>query len=166
MAAFVISLLALVAASASAFFAGRQAAHAKRQANDTAKLAAIEAERRHVEQAPRFDASIESVNGGGWYRLWLYLTFGPTLDSVQLEILNDRGLWFGTEQDGVGSSEAFPKIAQGGALARGDTASWQIVLAEDPPPVLQLRVNCTAGSEQWDVLTSADVPYDVLKSLY
>lgn len=153
LAALLVSVFALVAASASAYYA-------RSQAKETQRLAAIEADRHHAERMPQLKASIEP-EGGDWYRLQLILTSGSPLDIVGLEILNKYGAVF----PGEGPISAVSGQPTWPSLKPGDQASWEIDFDQEVR-VVHLRVTCRSGKEMWNVLAEADTPYDVLDSIH
>jgi hypothetical protein len=65
-AALIVSVLAFAVALVSA-------GYTRKQATEAGKVRLIEDARRHEERQPELRGWIESVNGGGWHRLWLQL---------------------------------------------------------------------------------------------
>ena len=113
-AAFVISVLALLVAAGSGIYARRSAIAAK-------EVAAIEAARHHKERAPTFEAEIESVNDGGWFRLWLRVTSAEPLDGIEVMLDADDGIIFTSGQAGVDTNTptCMRKCRRGWITARG-----------------------------------------------
>ena len=99
LAAFIVASLALLVSVGSAVFA-------KRGADETRALRAIESQRRHTERSPALGAQVEEMNveeeanQGQWHRLWLILETSETLDSVHAEILDEPDVWFADGQRG------------------------------------------------------------------
>lgn len=130
-----------------------------------------DAQRRHDELTPRFEAKVESV--GGWYRLVLALRSAQPLTYVEVELAGTDGVRFTTSQNGVDPSGRPPMLrAQAckrpddgddrhgvAGMEPGDSAKWRVVLANSQPrPPSSLRVVARSGHEEWVV---PHVPVDV-----
>jgi hypothetical protein len=157
-AALIISILALAVALAST-------AYTRKQASEAERIRIIEDARRHEERQPVLRGWIESVNGGGWHRLWLQLESSEPLSRLKAEITADVGVLFTPSQTGVDHRGYSNNAAWDRPLDTGACACWRVELAEDRAERLQLRVTCSRGEDLWTVLVVVDVPYDVARSI-
>ncbi len=159
-AAFVVSVFAIVIAVVSVLYT-------RRQAISSQQVAEIEVERRKAERTPAFEGHIEGVNEGGWYRLVLRLTSAEPLSAVAVEITEGRGVSFTTGQHGVDQSGASPGNAQHrGHLAPGGTAVWRVAFAEGRVPVMRLHVTARIAGDEWPVLVTVQVPPDIASNVH
>ena len=162
LAAFIVAGLALVVSIGSAVFA-------KRSADETQALRAIESQRRHTERTPALDALVEEMNQGQWHRLWLILGSSESLDSVRADILDDPDVWFSDGQNGVEPGLGRTRTATWGTIPVGKReAAWRVAFGKAAPNSLRLLLTCSIGSDEWLVLRTVDLPstYDVLDSVY
>jgi len=159
-AAFAVSVVAVVIAVLSAVYTRQQAISVQR-------LAKIEVERRKAERTPAFVGHIEEVNEGGWYRLVLRLTSAEPLPGVSVEITEGRGVSFMTGQYGVDQSGASPGSAQWNErLAPDSTAVWRVALAEDRASVVRLNVTARVGGDEWPVAVVVPVPPNIASNVH
>jgi|GEM_PF-5970353 hypothetical protein len=157
-----VSALALVVSIGSAVYA-------KRGADETRELRAIESQRRHDERTPRLDAQIETLNEGQWHKLWLILQSAESLDAFKVDILDDPDVWFGDGQTGVEPGVGRTRTANWGALPIGKReAALRVVIGNKAPGEMRLLVTCTIGDDRWPVVCTVDLPstYDLLQSVY
>jgi len=157
-AAFVVSILAVVASSVAVFFT-------KRQSDAATRMAELEAERRHQERSPTFTGGIELVNDGQWHRLWLRLTSRERLSRVEVEITEGTGVSFTAGQYGVDPTKTGPilqahRAGEHGAteLAPDERTTWRIQLTEPRSPEIRLAVHSTSGDAQWNTTVPISVP--------
>ncbi len=158
LAALVLSVLALLAAGASAFYT-------KRQADAAARTATLDAERRYEERTPTFDAWIEPVNDGGWHRLWLRLTSRQGLSAVQVVITEGEGVEFTTGQYGVepGSRPPVLRATKWGAagaegMAPDERTAWAVQFSQSRPSEIRLQVTAVQKESTWDVTVPVKTP--------
>ena len=168
LAAFVVASLALLVSLGSAVFA-------KRGADETRALRAIESQRRHTERSPALNAQVEQMNveeqsnQGQWHRLWLILETSEPLDSMSAEILDEPDVWFADGQTGVQPGVGPTRTASWGALPVGKReAAWRLVVGKAAPPSMRLLLTCSIGDHEWPVLLTVDLPatYDVANSVW
>jgi len=159
-AAFVVSLFALIVSSTAVLFT-------KRQSDAAIRTVALDAERRHQERTPTFDGGIELVNDGKWHRLWLRLTSPEALSSVEVEINEGSGVAFTTGQHGVNPTEPAPVLHiytadEHGAtgLAPDERTAWRVQLSASRSPKVRLMVRSVIGDDLWTVPIPVDVPLD------
>jgi len=115
-AAFVVSVFAIVIAVVSVLYT-------RRQAISLQQVAEIEVERRKAERTPAFEGHIEGVNEGGWYRLVLRLTSAEPLSAVAVEITEGRGVSFGpSDRAGAARHREQRPLATPQAAARRSAA--------------------------------------------
>jgi hypothetical protein len=95
------------------------ALYAKRVADETKELRKIESDRRHNERTPTFSAEIEEMNAGQWYRMWLALETEESIDSVEVEIIDGKDVYFGDGQTGVEPGVGRTKSARWGRMTMG-----------------------------------------------
>ena len=106
-----MAVLAIVVSVLAVLVAGASARYSRQQAEDTRRLARLEAERRREERTPRLVGEIESMNSGGWHRLWLRLESAEPLAHVHAEIIEGRGMSFTSGQHGVEPNGSQPLLA-------------------------------------------------------
>lgn len=168
LAAFIVASLALLVSVGSAVFA-------KRGADETRALRAIESQRRHTERSPALGAQVDEMNveeesnQGQWHRLWLVLETPEPLDSVNAEILDEPDVWFADGQTGVQPSVGRTRTAIWGALPVGKReACWRIAIGKSAPHNMRLLLTCSIGDDEWPVLLTVDLPstYDVANSVW
>lgn len=174
-AALAISVVALIVAAASAFYARKQADATKEQANAATRMARNDAERRLEERRPSFAGEIEPMNDGGWHRLWLRSTSKEALSSVDVEIAEGYGVQFTSGQHGVDPAERPPVLharvedekGRPRPLGPNDRAAWRVQLPDSRPPRIRLNVSAAAGEEAWTAVSVVvDVPPDLLFSVW
>ncbi|MGW7535713.1 hypothetical protein [Amycolatopsis sp. NPDC054798] len=161
-AAFVVSVVALLASGLSALYARRQATAAEQ----TAK---VEAARRHEEERPNISDG-EIQRPGNWYRLYFRLVHTLPLRKVIAEIVDTKGVSFRQGVNGVPplrSGKAitafytpdFAEIPGKESLVAGDGLYWVIELDENPDDKLQIRLTCIAdGGREWVMHREVEVP--------
>jgi hypothetical protein len=158
-AAFVISVLAIVVSGLSVVYVRSQALSAK-------GLAGIERARHHDERTPRFEAEIEAVSGG-WFRLWLRLTSSEALTSLEVDADESSGITFTSGQQGVDPSGSSPLRATAmTGLVPDAREAWRISLPAKRPEQMRLLVRAQAGDDRWDVPVLVAVPYGVTYSVH
>ncbi len=158
LAALVLSVLALLAAGASAFYT-------KRQAEAVARTVTLDAERRYEERTPTFDAWIDPVYGGGWHRLWLRLTSREGLSAVQLAVTEREGFEFTTGQYGVELGAQPPvlratKRGKAGAegMAPDERTAWEVQFSQSRPPEIRLKITAVQEEFTWNVTVPVKTP--------
>ena len=159
-AAFVISVLALLVAAASGIYARHSALSAR-------EVAEIEVARHRKEREPRFEVEIESVNEGGWHRLWLRLTSDEPLDGIEVTLDAQDGITFTSSQAGVDPndrSHLHAKVPK--RLDHRERAAWRVSLPEQRPRQATLLVSARLGHDSWNVPVHVDVPGDVANSVW
>ncbi len=166
LAALILSVLAL-------FMAGASALYTKRQADATTATAALEAERRHEERTPLFDVWIEPVNHGQWHRLWVRLTSGEALSSVEVDITEGEGVEFTTGQHGVEPGARPPVLhasKRGDAgqegMAPDERAAWRVMLPQNRPAKIRLKISAVQNESKWNVAVAVTVPPDPMNMLW
>lgn len=159
LAALVLSVLALLAAGASALYT-------KRQADAATLIATLDAERRHEERTPTFDAWIEPVNDGTWHRLWLRLTSPQGLSAVEATITEGAGVEFTTGQYGVDPG-ALPPVLHASTmdetgakgLAPDERTCWQVRFSQSPKPSeFRIRISAAQNDSTWNVTIPVRTP--------
>jgi hypothetical protein len=147
LASLIFSILALLVATASAWFTRRQAV--------------IDAERRRDERTPVFSGEIEAVHAGdtpSWYRLKLRLDSREALLGLSVAIVDSDGVRFAPSQEGVGSPSP-SATAKRESLQPAESAVWQVLLDEQRAGHLQLRIDCRDQSGlKWTVPHRMPVP--------
>ncbi len=153
-AALIISILALLAAGLSAWYARSQAHH-------QAEATRIERDRRHGERAPDFEAEIEDVNGdGGFYRLWVTLTSVEALDQISVELPSTCAFVFTPGIHGVADNRHAESYE--GKIEPNGRACWRVELVhENYTEKQKLLVRSQEGADKWSRQVVVDVPYDV-----
>ncbi|MFJ6671729.1 hypothetical protein ACIQMJ_11530 [Actinosynnema sp. NPDC091369] len=151
-AAFVVSVVALLLSLVSIMYT-RQQAHAGKQ------VARIEAERRLEERTPKFTAWVESM--GGWQRLWLRLETSEPLTRLVCTLVEAKGVSFTHSQNGVDPSSPAPikNASWDKVLEHGESACWSVAFEDNRTDKPTLRIRCYAedGSE-WSVTISFEIP--------
>jgi hypothetical protein len=166
-AAFVISVLAMLASGGSALYARRQAKAGEVQAEAASAQARIEGERRHRELTPELAAEVE--HRGGWYRLRLDIRNSQPLTRIDAHIVEGDGVQFRQGIDGVPPQRVVPVLdayylpefnAPGKAeLVEGEAAFWVLELENERSDNLRLRCKCVSSSgETWNVVSNAKLP--------
>ncbi|WP_439377492.1 hypothetical protein [Amycolatopsis lexingtonensis] len=166
-AAFVISVLAMIASGGSALYARRQAKAGEVQAEAASAQARIEGERRHRELTPELVAEVE--NRGGWYRLRLDIGKSQPLTRIEAHILEGVGVQFRQGIDGVPPQHDVPVQdayylpefnSPGKAeLVEGEAAFWVLELEDERGDNLRLQCKCVSSSgEIWTVVSNAQLP--------
>lgn len=166
LAALTIAVLALLVAAASALYT-------KKQADAAAAAAALEADRRHEERTPTFDAWIEAANEGGWHRLWVRLTSRHALSAVEVQITEGEGVEFTTGQYGVPPGATRPvlrasKWGEAGAegMAPDARTAWQVTFSESRPPEIRLKIEAAQHENKWSVTVPVSVPPDLVNIVF
>lgn len=174
-AALVISVLALIVAAASAFYAKRQSDSGREQAAAATLTARNDAERRLEERTPSFAGEIEPVNDGRVHHLHLRLTSKEELSAVAVKITEGNGVEFTSSQYGVDPAERPPVLharaedADGSPLrlTPNDRVTWRVQLPDPRPPKIWLKVRAAAGEDTWPaVVVAVDVPLDPAASTW
>lgn len=145
------------------------------------KSDARDAQRRHDELTPRFEARLEGVNGGQWTRLVLMLLSDTPLTTVRVYLPEAGGVEFTGGQNGVAPDACRP-VLQAEALDRpddlqgnrsvrgmlpGDSRMWRVAMAADRVQKLPLRIVATLEQEEWVVPNiTVDSPPDLLQSIW
>ena len=151
LAALIVSILAFLAAGASAWYARRQSQHARR-------LARYDAERRLSEREPTLSHEVERRITGetSWYRLWFRLESGGPLTAMTVEILEPVNLRF----EG-------PALRPDGRTVRfdppmlGERTYRRLEWTDDEPRAeARIRVTCSgeAVDDVWAMTTTVKVP--------
>jgi hypothetical protein len=147
--ALIVSVLALLVAGASAWYA-RSQAHAQAEATG------IERDRRQAERRPTFDAEIEDVNDdGGFYRLWLTLTSPEPLDGISVELPPACVFVFASNISGVRDRRHAESYE--GEINPGRRACWRIELSGDWKEE-SLLVEARRGAAKWGQRVTVKVP--------
>jgi hypothetical protein len=160
-AAFIVSILALITAGASVLYTRRQAVAA-------ATTARIESHRHHKELTPEIDAG-EIEDRGGWYRLRFQIEKSAPLAKVEAEMVETDGVSFRGGTNGVtplqaglpSRAEYLPEFASEhfDQLTTGSSLYWIIDLADNRSLNLQLRLTCHGlNHEKWTLYRSIPVP--------
>jgi hypothetical protein len=137
-AAFVVSIAALLVAGASAGYTRTQAAATK-------VMAHADAQRRHDERAPEYVAQIEDK--GSWFRLVLRLHRNGPVSGLTVLILEPRGVQFSANQDGIDSSRLSDRLqARFDPPALGESTMRRIEWPEGERPK-QLRIRMTSDDQ-------------------
>ncbi|WP_459985499.1 hypothetical protein [Nocardioides sp. AN3] len=160
-AALVISILALGAAIASAVYSRRQAGSAERTAR-------VEEQRRRDERAPTFEATIEDVNGDGYfYRLRLVLTSNEELERVEVRL--PRGCSFAFTEHVLGVKA--PDVADSttvSVLPRARDLAWRVQIVSEHhrgDEWLEVRAISSRDGQTWTVPVLVQPPYGPLNSV-
>lgn len=158
-AAFVISVLALLVSGASVLYTRRQAA----ASSEAIKL---DRARRHDEMTPQFTGEIEWLQHSHPYaRLHLRLQTAQALTGLRVRLLEAPvDTQFSRGQIGVDPAAHFPiheAVAQASdrpALAPFDRATWQLELNDPTPLLLRVQVEATIADDSWTVQVPLRVP--------
>ncbi|MFF4592441.1 hypothetical protein [Amycolatopsis sp. NPDC001319] len=156
-AAFVVSIVALLVAGLSVFYTKQQAAAAT-------KTAQLEAARRHDEEQPALtDGEVQPKNQGGWYRLHFRILHSPALARVEAEIVDTRGVSFRQGVDGVPPRREgraldafyvpeFNRVANKESLGTGDALYWVLEFEEERDKIIHIRLTCHAiDGRKWTI---------------
>lgn len=109
--ALVVSVLALLAAGASAWYA-REAAR-------------IDGQRRHAERTPTFLAEVQDVNGNGEFlRLWLTLASVEVMERITVELPDPCSFRFTSNVAGVADDRHASSYE--GAVLPGGRVCWRV----------------------------------------
>lgn len=148
-AALVISIFSLLAATASAFYAW--------------KIASIERDRQHEEKTPTFKGFIETKNPQGtvhWYTLNLRLESASPLTGIKAIITEGNGIWFWRGVKGVDPSEPMPvRTATWDAMTQGEVALWRVELEPERDEEIRVLVICKGSDDaEWTTLVPVKIP--------
>jgi hypothetical protein len=166
-AAFVVSVVALIIALVSA-------GYTRLQGVETRRLRQIEASRRQEERTPRLAGEVESVNDGGWFRLWLTLESTTPLLGLAVRIVQGEGVSFTSGQNGVAPMQAHPLDAvydKTEPFTQGNRHAWAIEFdPEHGPSRMRVRVTCRGLDDNgddvtWPVLVDIDLPIDLRRTV-
>ncbi len=161
-----MAVAALVLSILSLLVTGLALLYFKRQAQAAGTVAAIERARRHDEQVPKLQAEIEAVGEGGWHRLWLHLMSTEARVTVTLEILDDCGIVFGRDQQGVDHGPLNTKRTTAtGVLTHEHPEAWRVELGAVRPSVMRLVVAAN-GAGGWRIPLKVTVPTDMARSIW
>jgi hypothetical protein len=186
-ASLILSILAVLAAMATAVYARTSARAADRSAAaaEDAAVAAdrsaraseesleIEAERRLEERRPRFSGVVERADG----RYWLHVTLesNERLELVQLVIREDRGVHFAPNTDGVETPPeakaawcAFSHWAnEPEGMEPRESMTWEMQVESKHADILSIEATCHGEhDERWEsVLIEARVAPDISKTV-
>lgn len=151
-AAFVISVLALLVSAAAGFFTWRQA-------DAAATSVRMEMRRDHADRQPEFTAVVEPVNEGGWYRLTLRLTKGELLEEVSVHIVEGEGLRFAGGQDGVPGRFDRGAASAVTPMVREAATRWRVRVEDEHDDRVLLLVKCRGESgDKWNVPVWVNMP--------
>ena len=150
-AAFVVSIFAVLVSLTAAYIAWLQVKVVRSQLHD--------------QRAPKFNCYVEDM--GTWMRLVLRLATPVPLSSVQATILGGGGLQFTPSQNGVLSSKGGPiqtaswsaEHSQQGTLTAGDRAMWRVAFNGPIPEEVHLRLDCVGAKagDKWTVSERASI---------
>lgn len=147
-AALIVSILALLVALKSAFYARKQAGMAARA--------------REQAETPGFNSAIEIENPGSdtnWYVLRLTLATQWPVTGLQIAIIDGTGVEFTPSQAGVDNSSVPILAAEWDNLGPGDTAVWRVRLAESPSITVRMRIICKGRDNfSWAIPIEVAVP--------
>lgn len=169
-AALVLSVVAVVLAGASAWYARSQAEWTKRGALESSRLTSIEATRHHDERQPKLEASVEDVNGDmGFLRLAIVLVSPERIDSVTVRIRPSQGVRFTPGVLGVPAvGDGLVARSYSGQVTKwARSAAWRIESVPAQPMSDELTIDVTAhvGEEAWESTHRVPMPYSVLDSV-
>ncbi|MEV7091802.1 hypothetical protein AB0M80_03080 [Amycolatopsis sp. NPDC051045] len=176
LAALIVSIFALLAAGASAYYGRQQAAAAKAAADSAAvsaeaaaETARLDKDRRHEERTPKVSpGELQSHNGGAWRVLHFRLQESPPLARIEAEIVDSRGFYFRPGMNGT-SPQGRPLIAfylptfdsspDRDQLTTGDAVYWVVDFDEERGTKLHIRLTCIApDGDQWTIHREISVP--------
>lgn len=193
-ASLILSILAVLAAMATAVYtqtsaraADRSATAADRSAKaaEDAAVAAdrsaraseesleIEAERRLEERRPRFSSKVERAGG----RYWLHVTLesNERLELVELVIRDDRGVHFAPDTDGVetppGGKAAWCAFSHWADEPEGmeprESMTWEMQVEPKHAAIVSIEATCHGEHDElWEsVLIEARVAPDISKTV-
>jgi|SRR5665647_450052 len=155
-ASFVISIVALVAAGASAWFTRTQAQAAH-------EIAFIDRARAHDEREPKYALSVRPLNPGQpvYYQLRARLISAGPVSISAIELLEpESGVKFTPGIEGVDPSTPSPVRAGSHPepVAVGDEAVWQLEVDDEADRDLTVRVTSMIGAEIWVSVERVSVP--------
>ena len=144
--ALVISILALMASAAAAFY--------------TRQYATVERDRRHDETAPKFRAVLDRVDdrldGALQHcQLLLYLDSAVTLETVRVEILDSASIvWF------VGERPHGQRAEGDGPLTAGGRLFWPVDVSATRMPVIRVKIDSAAAgrARPWTTVEPVELP--------
>lgn len=121
----------------------------------------LAAGRRKDEREPKSEFTIEPMNSGGWYRMWMTVRSAvEPVDSVSVEILNGAEYHFNAGNDGIPVPESGDRRAliaeRKGPFQVGERICWGLEWDRDAARgVLHLRVQHRISADTW--VTAFDV---------
>ena len=159
-AAFVMSVLAIVVSGVSVVYVRSQAMAAT-------EISDIERSRHLAERTPRFGAEVESMNDGGWFRLWLRLTSDQAMDEVEVTLDQDAGITFTSGQEGVDPADRSHLHAKvPSKLGQRERTAWGVALRKERPRQTTLLVQAQAGRDSWSTSLVVALPSDPANSVW
>ncbi|MFI5584451.1 hypothetical protein ACIA5G_05425 [Amycolatopsis sp. NPDC051758] len=168
LAALIVSILALLAAGASAYYGRQQAAAAEAAAESAAvsaqaasDTARVDNDRRHEERAPKISPGELRDHGSGTHILHFRLLDSPELIRVDAEIVDSHGINFRPGTDGTAPAghpvKAFylPEFDYPPGrlrLTTGDGIYWPVELDDVRSNQIHIRLTChTVDDEAWTI---------------
>jgi hypothetical protein len=153
-AAFIVSILAMLAAAASGFYAHRQAKAAIEMVEAANATLKIEQDKRLEERTPEFVSWIEYIDPPRQHRLHLYLASPRPLSALQAKIVPGQGVSF---LGGEGESDSdMIGIAR---LEARTSVDREVRVEQNYSEPMRLEVSCTGDEpkENWPSIP-VDVP--------
>ncbi|ONH59672.1 hypothetical protein CcI49_17170 [Frankia sp. CcI49] len=145
--AFVVSIISLLVAVASAAYARQMARSDK--------------ERRRDERHPAFVGEIEMEEEGSWHsHLRLRLTSPWPLARLTVSIVEGHGVEFAPDQDGIIPTSSAPHLAlDHGTLSTGDRMDWRVRVLADRSEEIRLRViGSDSDGRKWETAVYVATP--------
>jgi hypothetical protein len=109
------------------------------------------------------------MNSGQWYRIWLALETEESIDSVEVEIIDGKDVYFGDGQTGVEPGVGRTKSARWSRMTMGTKdAAWRVVVGPGAPDQMRLHLTSKIGDENWQVLLTVPLPstHDVAQAVW
>lgn len=152
-ASLVVSIVALMAAVASAWFTHAQARAAQHAVT-------IERERAHDERKPKFAVTFRPLNPGQpvYHQLRVRLMSSTPASIPAIVLLEPRsGVKFTPGIEGVDPGDPSPVKAgfHHQPIDVGAEAVWQLEVEDDAASDLMVRITSKIGDETWDAVETA-----------